>query len=243
VVTPASERENARLKRNARQLYADGHRDEAIGIVEAGLAKDVDPDWRVIARNWHQQAAASVASARVQAEEKQAAAKAATQYQQAVQAQAAAGELNKAGNTVAAVKKLWETEGLFVRAGQQAEIASQAPASAPSAEAADAELRRLIREFQMAWNQHDADHVRRVFPAFAGDKSPRFDNFILQVEDLHPKIDGTHALVRATVRHVPRPNAAKGRVFHTTETNFRFEQRDGHWIMLGNQLVQPPQGR
>jgi serine/threonine protein kinase len=282
-VPTAEDRENARLMRNARVLYASGHRDQALEIVDARLEKkDADPEWRTIVRNWHQQAAASVANARVEAEGKQAATKATTQYRQASEAEERSAQLARNGDASGALRRLWEAEELYVRAGQQAEIASQAPppkvvpppkatppAATPAApasttaastaaastgtastgaaanpQAAEAEIRRVMREFQMAWNRLDAEGVRRAFPAFSGDNSPRFQNFMLQFEGMRVKINDTHAQVDTVVRHVPRPGPGKmhggGR---TNEALFRFEQRNGRWIMLGNQPVQEPGGK
>jgi len=101
-----------------------------------------------------------------------------------------------------------------------------------------------MREFQAAWNRLDADGVRRAFPAFAGDSSPRFQNFMLQLESPQVTISGTHATVKTLARHVPRGAGGKGRFGRSNEAIFRFEQRNGQWLMLGNQPVTkeaPPQ--
>jgi hypothetical protein len=98
-----------------------------------------------------------------------------------------------------------------------------------------------MHEYQAGWNRLDADAVRRVFPAFAGDAAPRFLNFALRFDNVRINVRDTHAAVRTVVHHVARQATRKDS--HTNEAVFRFEQRNGHWVMQGFQLVQPEQQR
>jgi hypothetical protein len=108
--------------------------------------------------------------------------------------------------------------------------------------AAEAEILRAMREFSAAWNQRDVDGVRKVFPAFAGEAAPRFQNFELEVDSPHVTIDGGRAEVQATVRHVPRSATGKDRPARVNEAVFHFVQRDNRWVMLGNQPVEKERG-
>jgi hypothetical protein len=236
-------------KRHARVLYLNGHRDQALVMLAAGLAEgDSDQEWRMMARNWHQQAAAAAANARVEADGKQAATKAPEPYQQAVRAEEQAKQLMRSSDMTGAIRALWQADELFVRAGQQAS-GSTAPAAAPKVvpvanAAAEADILKAMREFAVAWNRRDADGVRRVFPAFSADTAPRFQNFELQFENMRVSIDGTHASVQTVVSHVPRGSAGRGRQARRSDAVFHFEQRPvgreggGSWVMLGNQPVQ-----
>jgi predicted Ser/Thr protein kinase len=163
-----------------------------------------------------------------------------------------AGPASKTATGAATPAGAATTAGVAAATPRGATAAPGAAAAAPSGAGAgsaegaagapgeaEAEVRRLMQEFQSGWNRLDADAVRRVHPSFAGDASPRFLNFTLQFEDMRVNIRDTHAAVRAVVHHVARRPSRKGS--HTNEAVFRFEQRNGHWVMQGFQLVQPEQ--